>query len=123
MPNFTYFGRLVWSGPWGWLKSNLHLIIGGNLYLTDRIPRQRGQERHKYAESLSYLKLFGIDAVLVVDGAVILHNTDQFGAGAVEVAARMQSHIAESLDHEYLKKWRKLTQQMKASFSQSMDTG
>ena len=93
------------------------------VYLTDRIPRQRGQERHKYAESLSYLKLFGIDAVLVVDGAVILHNTDQFGAGAVEVAARMQSHIAESLDHEYLKKWRKLTQQMKASFSQSMDTG
>ena len=33
MPNFSYFGRLVWSGPWGWLKSNLHLIIGGNLYI------------------------------------------------------------------------------------------
>ena len=35
MPNFSYFGRLVWSGPWGWLKSNPHLIIGGNLYIIE----------------------------------------------------------------------------------------
>ena len=32
MPNFISFGRLDWSGPWGWLKSTHHLIIGGHLY-------------------------------------------------------------------------------------------
>ena len=46
---------------------------------------------------MRYLEVLGVDSVLIVNGAVILHDTDQLGTGTMEVAAGVQTDVTESL--------------------------
>lgn len=44
----------------------------------------------------------GVNAIGVVDGAVVLDDADAGGAGAHEVAARVEAHVTETLHDERL---------------------
>lgn len=49
--------------------------------------------------SANYL---GVDAVGVVDGAVVLDDADAGGSGAHEITASVQAHVTEALHDESL---------------------
>ena len=51
---------------------------------------------------LPVLKLFGVDAVGVEDGAIPLEDTDAFSSGSAQVPHGVETHITEALDDEGL---------------------
>lgn len=44
----------------------------------------------------------GVDAVRVVDGAVVFDDANAGGTGAHEIAARVEAHVTEALHDERL---------------------
>ena len=82
MPNFSSFGRLDQSGPWGWLKSTLHLIIGGNLY---RIPTSPELRPLSPGHTLSYFVYRNFTRFKVTrdkDWSSVLKNENEPSDGA-----------------------------------------
>ena len=51
---------------------------------------------------LVFFELLGVDAVRVVNAAVILNDADALGAGAGQVTTAVQAHITEALNHNVL---------------------